>query len=955
MRVTTVILLPILATAVCSAATTVDGHTTLYVSFDEGPEPDYCAGDWRVAVNGGVATTDGRIGQAIAPGPGQRLTYNADGKVNPAAGTVEMWLLWDEETAAAENVNLFMFVTGNNNYVRVNKISATRLGMAFNGGPADDLQWQRVDVDPSAWTTGRWHHIAGTWDGPEIALYVDGELVDRAAQDHGLTETPAELVVGPGPVTIDELRLSTVARPPADLGFHAAEDGADAVVWLTSLEPAAMQQSVGQVGLDAQTAIDDRELPLVIGRRAYARGVALRAPGYVEFEIPQGYERVIGSYGVSPFGPEGARADLLFTLEGNPLRTCSNLSADGDAMPLELGLRSGTLRIEARPAGERSGAVAIVGDLMALQAGAPVPPSFSREMEPDELALQQMRARVAEFTFELPDAPKGYVVYQGHPVDTIDPALEPLGERFPAALEMRAAPGEYEATQLVICAATDLPQVFVSATDLVGYDSTIPREEIALQLVRRVLQRKLYHMSRAPQNYDVTSRFLFPMRNFWLPEGNLKEIYVLVHVPADAAPGEYTCTLRISAEGHEPTEIPLTVEVLPIELVQPREKRYGMYYRIASVVDDPAQLHAEFADMAAHGCTMVKGHAAIKFAQQEDGTITWDFDDIRAMLDAGREHGFFGEITVYDNLPRLAALMGYEGLDEEGVGEPVSQQEDLLNVARRCFAELKQLEAEYEDFEFLLTHMDEVFGRGRMPAYLDYAEVIRRTSDFRIYITMHMTPGRWEDYMEQSDPWIDVRCINGHSLESWLQAGHDWQQLARMLDEAGDDGWIYHNMRGAFFAPEWNRFINGYFMWLSPLEVHVPWMYYSFGGSPFDDTDAEQYDFGYAFPSPEDPTQLLSTLHWEAFREGYDDMRYITTLERTIERAREAGVDVTDAEAWLAQVASMMPQLPEDIQGIDLESPYSVAAARSFSGADWDALRAQTADHIIHLQEQMGG
>ncbi|MGD9498352.1 MAG: hypothetical protein AB7Y46_18815, partial [Armatimonadota bacterium] len=164
-----------------------------------------------------------------------------------------------------------------------------------------------------------------------------------------------------------------------------------------------------------------------------------------------------------------------------------------------------------------------------------------------------------------------------------------------------------------------------------------------------------------------------------------------------------------------------------------------------------------------------------------------------------------------------------------------------------------------------------------------------------------------------------------------------------------------HNMRGSFFKAEWNRFINGLFMWVSPLEVHVPWMYYSYGGDPFDDTDADGYDFGYAFPSPEDPARLISTLHYEAFREGYDDMRYLVTLEQTIERARGQGIDVSPAEAWLDELRGLLPQLPQDIKEIDLESPYSVAAERKFSGADYDAMREQTARHIMALQQQLGG
>jgi len=189
------------------------------------------------------------------------------------------------------------------------------------------------------------------------------------------------------------------------------------------------------------------------------------------------------------------------------------------------------------------------------------------------------------------------------------------------------------------------------------------------------------------------------------------------------------------------------------------------------------------------------------------------------------------------------------------------------------------------------------------------------------------------------------------SLETWLHAGHTWEEFAKLLADAGDVGWTYHNMRGSFFKAEWNRFINGLFMWVSPLEVHVPWMYYSCGGNPFDDTDSDHHDFVYAVPDPDEPTRMISTLHWEAFREGYDDMRYLVTLEQTIAKAKKAGVDAAAARGWLAEIKGMLPQLPGDIEGIIEESPYTVAATRAFSGADYDLLRSRTAQHIVRLQE----
>ncbi len=954
--ITTALVL-VLAASVAMAQAPIDSHTTFMASFDNTIEPDYAAGDWRAGVSGEAELVEGRFGNALHIPARRSVEFSADQKINLSAGTVEFWLLWTEELATADSPNIFMMTTPEaDNYLRFNKIDPARLGMPVKQGPPeeDEWTWQRVDVDPTGWETPSWHHFAGVWEDGVTALYVDGELVDSAEGGAGFVEQPETFSFGAGPLTIDEVRISTKARSPEEIAAVAnAEPGEEASIYLTDIEPAATQQAVGEVGLNAYLAIDEREMPLVIGQTAYARGVAIRAPGYVEFEVPEGMTSLDAVYGASPFGREGASVTLTFTADGTPLQVCSDLTADSDAMPVTLAVQPGqTLRIEATGT---AGGVGVLGDAMLLAEGLDPPPSFSRELTQDELTLQQMRTRVADFSFDLPDAPKGYAIYAGHPVDEVDPALEPLHESFPEALEIAAAPGEYEAAVFNLFADRDLAGVNVSVTDLAGDAGAIGADDIEVQLIRRVLMRKLYTMPRLPANYETISRFVFPNRDFWLPEGTFKEVYLLAHVPEDAQPGEYSGTVTVSAEGAEPTEMALNLTVRPVDLIEPHDQRYGMYYRARWLTERPEEVNdAEFADMAAHGITTIKGHTAINWSEDDDGNITWDFDLIRQTLDQGLEHGFLGPITIYDNLMRLGSLMGYPGINLEGEGEPVAEKEDLLAVAEECFAQLKELEDEYPQYEFLLTHMDEVFGRGRLPRYLDYAEVVRKTSDFPLYITLHMNPGRWEEYMEQADPWIDVRCINGHSLENWLQAGNDWDDMAQGLAESGDVGWIYHNQRGSFFRAEWNRFINGMFKWASPLEVHVPWMYYSFGGDPFDDTDAERMDFGYAFPHPDDPTLLISTLHYEAFREGYDDIRYIRTLEETMAEARAAGVDTSDAQAWLDQMSAMLPRIPEEIAEIELESPYTVAATRSFTGADWDAMREQTAQHIMALEQAMG-
>lgn len=46
----------------------------------------------------------------------------------------------------------------------------------------------------------------------------------------------------------------------------------------------------------------------------------------------------------------------------------------------------------------------------------------------------------------------------------------------------------------------------------------------------------------------------------------------------------------------------------------------------------------------------------------------------------------------------------------------------------------------------------------------------------------------------------------------------------------------------------------------------------------------------------------------------------------------------------------MLPMFRYDLARIALESPYSVAANRRFSGADYDAIRPRTGEDIISLQ-----
>ena len=109
--------------------------------------------------------------------------------------------------------------------------------------------------------------------------------------------------------------------------------------------------------------------------------------------------------------------------------------------------------------------------------------------------------------------------------------------------------------------------------------------------------------------------------------------------------------------------------------------------------------------------------------------------------------------------------------------------------------------------------------------------------------------------------------------------------------------------------PILNRLMSGFFLWTSKLDGIAPWCYQmgigKQSGDPFDDWDGTVYnnagkhykDQTSTYPSAQGP---IPTTKWEAMREGYDDVRYLTTLVKLLDAKRGTRPDkVAEIEANL--------------------------------------------------------
>lgn len=144
-----------------------------------------------------------------------RLTYNTAGNLEREAGALEFWFqpAWN----GGDNLSYVLFEVGDSwfNRLRVAKDGANNLRLMV----WDSSTEYGVATNVAGWQAGEWHHIAATWQGSTLQLFVDGVLRDRA-QSAGVPDTLANsLVVGAANYepqwahgVIDELRISRVPR-----------------------------------------------------------------------------------------------------------------------------------------------------------------------------------------------------------------------------------------------------------------------------------------------------------------------------------------------------------------------------------------------------------------------------------------------------------------------------------------------------------------------------------------------------------------------------------------------------------------------------------------------------------------------------------------------------------------------------------------------------------------------
>lgn len=538
-----------------------------------------------------------------------------------------------------------------------------------------------------------------------------------------------------------------------------------------------------------------------------------------------------------------------------------------------------------------------------------------------------------------------------------------------STLELFVSPGEIEPITFLIAASEPLEEVMVSITDLKNKKNVIPADVVSIRRVVRSPMRKEYTATRS--NTKVVNRFLPRWKRTNINKNEFREVWLSFDIPQTSPTGLYKGKVVVNHKKGF-TEIPITLEIMPIELITDTRKKIGIYYNIKYLLigktKNSERIASELQDMDKHGIRTLILNVGIEYINQKDQIIP-DTKMLRESLNEIKKSSFKGrEIVIGTGLEKLAIKLGYHEYGKNKRNQSIENDKKFFKIARSAMLELRKVMTDNPEFTIYATHMDEIFKtKANFDLYISLSKAVKQVPEVKLYITFDTLQEVKESWRETLDPYMDLRGNHGTSFEMWLMRGHTMQEYKRELSNSGDKAWFYHNQTGIHWTSKWSRIINGIYLWVSPFDAHVPYIYQTYFENPFDDTDGPEitgHDYGFAFPSAAGAHEIVPTRTYEAMREGWDDLRYISTLENLMDKT-PASTTVSKAKELLncwrsaiklknkSSAIEKQCDLPMfENTKINSKSPVIDQLSTSLTSDQINLFRRKVADMIVKIQQK---
>ncbi len=536
-------------------------------------------------------------------------------------------------------------------------------------------------------------------------------------------------------------------------------------------------------------------------------------------------------------------------------------------------------------------------------------------------------------------------------------------------MKVHCARGEYEPASFLIESGKPLEQVMVQVSDLSGDAGVLPSEIVDVRIVQKTYRTSTWgnvtmpwilvhdpHMLeiidkpakwvsdltnetyKSPVAFeDYKARYSKMMRlNKELIDTDVlqpsdiedyRQFWLTVHVPDDAESGTYHAKVTITANNAEPTILNLEVTVPSFDLLPPKFE-YSVYFptmvKFDHLTDEQfaqvakynpvseQQYLAELQNMAAHGCL----NPNIYQGPERDETGNIHFTKLSRILDLREQAGMPKGVTLY--IFEGAGMQIKEGrlTDQEKNRSIEATQATMAWAKSRGYQGVLFMGADERSGDGLLAMRESykaIADGGSGVWVAGWEGLVNDMSDaVKIPIFAHpgaMAADQYVQWQVGNEDWI----LRPEMYPNWdinLMLTPEIQGLIKKAHQYGNKIFTYFDPQGGQPFPEYHRRHRGMGLWKIGLDGTMTWAYFHvWQETPrMDSADVQQNGLQY-LPSNafvvRGPAGPLDTLGWEGYREGYDDARYLATLEDAMANAQAQGRHrrlVSQTKQWLRDV-----------------------------------------------------
>jgi len=485
-----------------------------------------------------------------------------------------------------------------------------------------------------------------------------------------------------------------------------------------------------------------------------------------------------------------------------------------------------------------------------------------------------------EYAPSAEDKARGYTLFEYSYMDDIYPNTVPEKESIKNTLHCYAAKGEKEIVVLGVYPLGDIDRLRVDAGDLVSAGGTT----ISAKSNIEVGYVKYDFETEAPGAWYCKGKYVINANETFAKKETPRLFYVTVAVPLDAAPGKYKGKLSVSGKTKN-SEMELEVEVYDFAFEPFSDEYYFSAFTYTAANIDPKEMERYILNLKKHGMNLIHGGAG-SILQFKNGAANFVPGDMEQNALLMKKHGFKKWIIEMTGLPNAFVdnlkCNYYDETFNKAYVDFLKQIKDKADKGgwpeiQIMYDEPREMDTDnprplartYWDMENILKLHNEA-GLPALPTYMG-----------------DEGGARFENKAKQALYWQQG------SKNKYVMT-HGWQPSEKLMKETVANGNTLY-----LYNCGYGRYQFG--LLTAQLKAKGNVQFWYAGGNVFN-THA-QFPKSYAAILPADGSEHIPVIRWLQSEEGVDDFRYIYTLEKAIEKAKDKKLpDVVAAANYLNSV-----------------------------------------------------